>query len=94
LSAVCTGRRKLRRHWLDRLSGKTAGGIAGKVKKNDNGYLGTVSNCFVYADILVRGEGDENGAAGGGPARSPTAGASTTASSAAASPCSVKRPTA
>ena len=44
---------------------KTAGGIAGKVKKNDNGYLGTVSNCFVYADILVRGEGDENGAAGG-----------------------------
>lgn len=44
---------------------KTAGGIAGKVKKNDNGYLGTVSNCFVYADITVRGEGDENGAAGG-----------------------------
>ncbi|MEN6595795.1 MAG: metallophosphoesterase [Clostridiaceae bacterium] len=44
---------------------KTAGGIAGKVKKNDNGYLGTVSNCFVYADILVRGEGSENGAAGG-----------------------------
>lgn len=44
---------------------KTAGGIAGKVKKNDNGYLGTVSNCFVYADILVRGEGDENGAVGG-----------------------------
>ncbi len=44
---------------------KTAGGIAGKVKKNDNGYLGTVRNCFVYADITVRGEGGENGAAGG-----------------------------
>lgn len=44
---------------------KTAGGVAGKVKKNDNGFLGTVSNCFVYAQIVVRGEGDENGAAGG-----------------------------
>lgn len=44
---------------------KTAGGIAGKVKKNDNGYLGTVSNCFVYADIVVHGEGGENGAVGG-----------------------------
>ncbi len=44
---------------------KTAGGLAGKVKKNENGYLGTVRNCFVYADILVRGEGGENGAAGG-----------------------------
>ncbi len=44
---------------------KTAGGLAGKIKKNDNGYLGTVRNCFVYADILVRGEGGENGAAGG-----------------------------
>ena len=44
---------------------KTAGGIAGKVKKNDNGYLGTVRNCFVYADITVRGEGGENGAVGG-----------------------------
>lgn len=44
---------------------KTAGGIAGKIKKNDNGYLGTVSNCFVYADITVQGEGDENGAVGG-----------------------------
>ena len=44
---------------------KTAGGIAGKVKKNDNGYLGTVRNCFVYADITVHGEGGENGAVGG-----------------------------
>ena len=44
---------------------KTAGGIAGKVKKNDNGYLGTVRNCFVHVDIVVRGEGGENGAAGG-----------------------------
>ena len=44
---------------------KTAGGLAGKIKKNDNGYSGTASNCFVYADITVRGEGDENGAAGG-----------------------------
>ena len=44
---------------------KTAGGIAGKVKKNDNGYLGTVRDCFVYADITVRGKGGENGAAGG-----------------------------
>ncbi len=44
---------------------KTAGGIAGKIKKNENAYLGTVRNCFVYADITVRGEGSENGAAGG-----------------------------
>lgn len=44
---------------------KTAGGLAGKIKKNDNGYLGTARNCFVYADITVRGEGGENGAAGG-----------------------------
>ena len=44
---------------------KTAGGIAGKIKKNDNGYLGMVKNCFVYADITVRGEGGENGAVGG-----------------------------
>lgn len=44
---------------------KTAGGVAGKIKKNDNGYLGTVRNCFVYADITVEGKGGENGAAGG-----------------------------
>lgn len=44
---------------------KTAGGLAGKIKKNDNGYLGTVRNCYVYADITVHGEGGENGAAGG-----------------------------
>ncbi len=44
---------------------KTAGGLAGKIKKNENGYLGTARNCFVYADILVHGEGGENGAAGG-----------------------------
>ncbi|HWQ59004.1 MAG TPA: metallophosphoesterase family protein [Clostridia bacterium] len=44
---------------------KTAGGIAGKVKKNENGYLGTVRDCFVYADITVHGIGSENGAVGG-----------------------------
>ncbi len=44
---------------------KTAGGIAGKIKKNENGYLGMVKNCFVYADISVLGEGSENGAVGG-----------------------------
>lgn len=44
---------------------KTAGGIAGKVKKNENGYLGSVTDCFVDCDILVKGMGGENGAAGG-----------------------------
>lgn len=44
---------------------KTAGGLAGKVKKNDNSYVGTVRNCFIYADITVLGTGNENGAAGG-----------------------------
>ena len=44
---------------------KTEGGIAGKVKRNDNGHLGLVRDCFVYADITVRGEGGENGAVGG-----------------------------
>lgn len=43
---------------------KNAAGLAAKVKKNENGYLGTAKNCFVYADILVLGEGNENGAAG------------------------------
>lgn len=44
---------------------KNAGGLAGKIKKNDNGYIGVARNCFVYCDILVRGLGNENGAAGG-----------------------------
>ena len=44
---------------------KTAGGLAGKVKRNDNGYYGIARNCIAYADILVHGKGNENGAAGG-----------------------------
>ncbi|MBQ5985939.1 MAG: metallophosphoesterase family protein [Clostridia bacterium] len=44
---------------------KNAGGLAGKIKRNDNGYYGVARNCFVYCDILVRGEGGENGAVGG-----------------------------
>lgn len=44
---------------------KNAGGLAGKIKRNDNGYYGIARNCFVWCDILVRGEGSENGAAGG-----------------------------
>ncbi len=43
---------------------KTAGGLAGKIKRNENGDLGTVRNCVVFADIEVLGEGGENGAAG------------------------------
>ena len=44
---------------------KTAGGIAGKIKKNDNGDVGFASNCFAFVDITVLGQGNENGAAGG-----------------------------
>ena len=44
---------------------KTVGGLAGKIKKNDNGYIGIARNCFVYADIIVLGKGSENGACGG-----------------------------
>ena len=44
---------------------KTAGGIAGKVKKNDAGYESNVRNCFVWCDITVLGQGSENGSAGG-----------------------------
>ncbi len=44
---------------------KTAGGLAGKIKKNDNGYIGIARNCFVYANIIVLGQGSENGACGG-----------------------------
>ena len=54
---VCTGT-------IDCLE-KNAGGLAGKVKKNDNGYTGVARNCFIYCDTLVRGKGEENGAAGG-----------------------------
>jgi len=43
---------------------KTAGGIAGKVKRNDAGHYGTVRDCIVHADITVLGRGSENGAAG------------------------------
>jgi 3',5'-cyclic AMP phosphodiesterase CpdA len=56
-SIVCTGT-------IDCLE-KNAGGLTGKIKKNDNGYPGIARNCFVYCDILVRGKGVENGAAGG-----------------------------
>lgn len=44
---------------------KNAGGLAGKIKRNDNGYYGIARNCFVWCDTLIRGEGSENGAAGG-----------------------------
>ena len=44
---------------------KNAGGLAAKVKRNDNGYYGAARNCFVYCDITVRGKGNENGAAAG-----------------------------
>ena len=44
---------------------KNAGGLAGKIKRNENGYYAIARNCFVYADILVRGRGVENGAVGG-----------------------------
>lgn len=54
---VCTGT-------IDCLE-KTAGGLAGKVKRNENGYCALARNCFVYCDIVVRGKGVENGAAGG-----------------------------
>ncbi|MDR1801688.1 MAG: metallophosphoesterase family protein [Lachnospiraceae bacterium] len=47
------------------LQEKTAGGLAGKIKKNENGNLGTARNCFVYCDTVVHGQGSENGAAGG-----------------------------
>lgn len=56
-SIVCTGTIDCRE--------KNAGGLTGKIKKNDNGYPGIARNCFVYCDILVRGKGNENGAAGG-----------------------------
>ena len=56
-NVVCTGS-------IDCLE-KTAGGLAGKIKRNDNGYYGIARNCFVYCDITVRGKGNENGAAGG-----------------------------
>lgn len=54
---VCTGTIDCRE--------KNAGGLAGKIKRNDNGYCGAARNCFVYCDIVVRGKGVENGAAGG-----------------------------
>ena len=54
---VCTGKIDCRE--------KNAGGLAGKIKRNDNGYCGIARNCFVDCDIIVRGKGNENGAAGG-----------------------------
>ena len=54
---VCTGR-------ID-CQEKNAGAIAGKIKRNDNGYCGIARNCFADVDIIVRGKGNENGAAGG-----------------------------
>lgn len=44
---------------------KTAGGLAGKIKKNEVGYIGLARNCFANVDITILGEGSENGAAGG-----------------------------
>lgn len=44
---------------------KNAGGLAGKIKRNENGYYGVARNCFVYCDTVVRGKGSENGAAAG-----------------------------
>ena len=44
---------------------KTTGGLAGKIKKNDAGYIGNAKNCFAYCDAVIHGEGSENGAAGG-----------------------------
>ncbi len=55
-NVLCTGTLTVRE--------KTAGGLAGKIKRNDEGALGTVRNCLVYCDITVLGEGGENGAAG------------------------------
>lgn len=54
---VCTGKIDCRE--------KNAGGIAGKIKGNDNGYCAIARNCFADVEILVRGKGNENGAAGG-----------------------------
>ena len=55
-NVICTGKITVEE--------KTAGGLTGKVKRNDNGYYGTVRDCIVYADITVLGLGSENGAAG------------------------------
>ncbi|MDR1193551.1 MAG: hypothetical protein LBK98_05195, partial [Peptococcaceae bacterium] len=44
---------------------KTVGGLAGKIKKNENGYIGIARNCFAYAEIVIHGLGSENGACGG-----------------------------
>ena len=43
---------------------KNAGGLTAKIKRNENGYLGTARNCIVAADITVLGLEGENGAAG------------------------------
>ena len=56
-NVVCTGKIDCRE--------KNAGGIAGKIKRNENGYCGIARNCFIDVDIVVRGKGSENGAAGG-----------------------------
>ena len=55
-NVICTGKITVEE--------KTAGGLTGKVKRNDNGYYGVVRDCVVYADITVLGLGSENGAAG------------------------------
>ena len=56
-NVVCTGKIDCRE--------KNAGGLAGKIKRNENGYCGIARNCFVDCEIIVRGKGNENGAAGG-----------------------------
>ncbi len=44
---------------------KTAGGLAGKIKKNENGCIGLARNCFIDCTIRLSGTGSENGAVGG-----------------------------
>ena len=53
---VCTGKVTVEQ--------KNAGGLTAKIKRNENGYLGTAKDCLIAADITVLGLEGENGAAG------------------------------
>ena len=53
---VCTGKVTVEQ--------KNAGGLTAKIKRNENGYLGTARDCLIAADITVLGLEGENGAAG------------------------------
>ena len=53
---VCTGKVTVEQ--------KNAGGLTAKIKRNENGYLGTAKDCLIAADIHVLGLEGENGAAG------------------------------